>query len=107
MNIVSIVKSRVSIFHYNVDDTRNVCIYLFVTPPKVGLNQIVGKKVEQQNKTTSAKYFIQRTIFTLVHVHYNNLPKVRHSGPGLPVRFLIASRTGSMSTSSSLQYHLP
>ena len=40
---------------------------------------------------TSVQYFIQQTRFNLSGVRNNSLLKVSHSGPGLPVRFLIAS----------------
>ena len=63
--------------------------------------------MKQQNKTTSAQYFIQSTIFNLSGVRYDNLPKVRHSDWGLPVCLLIASRTGSTSSSSSSQCSSP
>ena len=65
------------------------------------------KKAKQQNKTTSAQYLFNKQSFNLSGVHYNNLPKERHSGLGLPVRFLIASRIGSMSSSSLSQCSSP
>ena len=52
----------------------------------------------------SAQYFIQLTNFNPSYVCHNNLPKVRHSGSGLPRRFLIASRTVLTRTFSPLQY---
>ena len=85
------------------EDQQNCICYT----PKRQCESNSWKKVKKQSKTTSVQYFIQQTRFSLLGVLYNNLSKVRHCSLGLPVPFLIASRTGSISFSSLSQCSSP
>ena len=83
-------------------DNMKTNIYCYTSKSRRESNSWI--RWNNKSKRLMHSIFIQQTIFNLSYVRQNNFPKVRHSGMGFPVRFLIASRTCSTRTSSLLQY---
>ena len=71
------------------------CLFITLTLCYASKSRQESNSWKRRNNRTKRLWhsiFIQQTIGNLSYVRHNNLPKVRHSAPGLPFRFLKASR---------------